>query len=517
MASAIRASMIPLLLLAGATGCGPGPDGGLALELRFGALEQAQTGAGLPEALAGLRVDITADDPGGPALASSGCLGLGPDASQRHGLSLDLEPGADRLVVASGWTTADCSGQPSWRGVAPGVDVVAGQETTVELFVPPWGQQLVALPAALPGPRAFASTTALPDGKLLVAGGFARAVHSGGAVELEAACDAWIFDPGAGRVERVLPMDACRGLHSALALADGRVLLAGGCSRARFDPRGTGRPRLRPQVDALVAGASLYDPASGRFSSAGSDLMLARAGAAAARLDDGRVLLAGGRSAGVLRSDELLLGTPDEAGINWQIAAQRLVSGRAGAGAAAGDGGLWLVGGNAYDAAPVEWIDGDDLQPQAAAIADPALALVGHSVRSHPASGVLITGGSTTVPGSPATAALELLAGDPAAPQRQSFSLAAARSLHASAWLGDPADGRLAVIGGLGAESSSRADVELVAVGAAGTLLEAELTAGAIGPAAARIPGGAVVILGGLDVDAEGLIEMAGSGQLLSP
>ncbi len=516
MGSANRATMITMLLLASTAGCGPGADGGLALELRFGTLEQAQTGDGLPEDLAGLRVDITADDPGGPALASSGCIALGPDAAERRGLSLDLEPGAGRSVVASGWSNDDCSGQPGWRGVAPGVDVVAGQETTVELFVPPWGGQLVDLPAALPGPRAFASTTALPDGKLLLAGGFARAVQSGGAVELEAACDAWIFDPGAGRVERVLPMDACRGLHSALALADGRVLLAGGCSRARFDPRGAGRPMLRPQVDTLVAGAGLYDPQTDRITSAGSDLLLARSGAAAARLADGRVLLAGGRSAGVLRSDALLLGTPDEAGIDWQIAAQRLVAGRSGAGAAAGASGLWLVGGNAYDTAPVEWLDGQSLAAQAAAVDDPALALVGHAVRAHP-TGALIAGGSTTAPGSPATAALELLAGDPAAPQRQSFNLAAARSLHASAWLGDPADGRLAIIGGLGADRTSRLDLELVTAGADGELLAAPLAAGAIGGAAARVPGGAVVILGGLDVDAEGLIEMAAGGRMLTP
>lgn len=517
MASAIRASMIPLLLLAGAAGCGSGADGGLALELRFGTLEQAQAGGGLPEALAGLRVDITAADPGGPALASSGCIALGPEAAERRGLSLDLEPGAGRLVVASGWSNADCSGQPGWRGVAPGVDVVAGEETTVELFVPPWGRRLVDLPAALPGPRAFASTTALPDGKLLVAGGFARAVHSGGAVELEAACDAWIFDPGAGLVERVVPMDACRGLHSALALADGRVLLAGGCSRARFDPRGANRPRLRPQVDTLVAGAGLYDPQTGRITNAGSDLRLARAGAAAALLADGRVLLAGGRSAGVLRSDELLLGTPGETGIDWRIAAQRLVTGRTGAAAAAGDGGLWLIGGNAYDAAPIEWLDGQSLASGSTAVDDPALSLVGHAVRVTPAGDVLIAGGSTTAPGSPATAALDLLAGDPAAPQRQSFSLAAARSLHASAWLGDAADGRLALIGGLGADRTSRLDAELVTAGADGELLADPLAAGAIGGAAARVPGGAVVMLGGLDVDAEGLIDLAAGGRMLTP
>jgi hypothetical protein len=68
-----------------------------------------------------------------------------------------------------------------------------------------------------------------------------------------------------------------RWLHTATLLADGRVLILGG----------------RTAKDSVRATAELYDPGSGRFSSAGS-MRDGRQQHTATRLPDGRVFIAGG-------------------------------------------------------------------------------------------------------------------------------------------------------------------------------------------------------------------------------
>ena len=136
-------------------------------------------------------------------------------------------------------------------------------------------------------------------------------------------------------------MTAPRAAHTATLLASGEVLVAGGCSvdSCELDERGAttelfdpaaqrfraGPPMSAPRVGhvaarlhdgrVLVAGgwttsgltgsAELFDPQSGRFGSTGS-LRSARGGAAATVLRDGRVLLIGGSVGGrVTRSAEL--------------------------------------------------------------------------------------------------------------------------------------------------------------------------------------------------------------------
>jgi Kelch motif len=123
------------------------------------------------------------------------------------------------------------------------------------------------------------------------------------------------------------PLDVPRAAHSATLLSDGRVLVAGGCTRfgceratertVLFEPR-TGRfapgpPLLRPRVghaavrlrdgNVLVLGgwvgteparsAELYNPSRGRFIASGP-MTNGRGGLAAVLLPDGRVLVTGG-------------------------------------------------------------------------------------------------------------------------------------------------------------------------------------------------------------------------------
>jgi len=113
-------------------------------------------------------------------------------------------------------------------------------------------------------PRRNHTATLLPDGSVLVAGGFNA--------------DGWLrsaelYDPARGRWSRVAPMTTARERASALLLGNGRVLVAGG-----------GNP-------SALQSAELYDPASGRWSRTGS---MNGYGGTAALLQDGRVLVASG-------------------------------------------------------------------------------------------------------------------------------------------------------------------------------------------------------------------------------
>jgi len=129
-------------------------------------------------------------------------------------------------------------------------------------------------------PRILPTGTSLPDGRVLVSGGFDSVVPSAcpdGTMEgsrcfsLEAAQDAWVFDPTTGRFAEVQGgLLRARGGHTATSLPDGRVLLAGGASRATLVMRAQGMPATGfsvafvPDATEAASGAGatfeLFDP-----------------------------------------------------------------------------------------------------------------------------------------------------------------------------------------------------------------------------------------------------------------
>lgn len=117
--------------------------------------------------------------------------------------------------------------------------------------------------------RAAHTATTLPDGRVLVAGGFTDLDDSVAGAE--------IYDPTSNTFGATGAMSIPRHSHTATLLADGRVLLVGG-----YDVKGD-----------YLASAELYEPTSGTFTPAGS-LNYARADHTAVGLLDGRVLLMGG-------------------------------------------------------------------------------------------------------------------------------------------------------------------------------------------------------------------------------
>ena len=132
----------------------------------------------------------------------------------------------------------------------------------------------LSLTLTMSAERAAHSATLLPDGKVLIAGGF----REEGTSEI-AIASAEIFDPVNNTFTPTSDMNEPRNGHTSTLLPNGKVLLAGGWNQ-----------------QGRTATAELYDPLTGTFEYTGS-LMAPRQGLTAILLNNGQVLIAGGDSA----------------------------------------------------------------------------------------------------------------------------------------------------------------------------------------------------------------------------
>ena len=117
------------------------------------------------------------------------------------------------------------------------------------------------------------TTTLLPDGRVLLAGGFQNFV--GGP-----AIDGELFDPGTATFSAASnTMSTFRGKHGGTLLADGRVLLAGGENDTGF-----------------LASSDLFNPSSSTFTASPAAMAITREAHTASRVANGRILMTGGQT-----------------------------------------------------------------------------------------------------------------------------------------------------------------------------------------------------------------------------
>jgi hypothetical protein len=213
-------------------------------------------------------------------------------------------------------------------------------------------------------PRHAYTATLLPNGKVLVTGGW----------NYSSLASAEVYDPASGTWSATASMASARHWHTATLLANGKVLVVGG------SVSGNGSSSL--------ASAEVYDPASGTWSATAS-MTLARHVHEATLLPNGKVLVTGGRNGGYLASAEVY----DPASGTWSATASMasahsaheatllpngkvLVSGT-------GDGPTPTSSAEVYDPASGTW----------SVAASMTTAREGHTATSLPSGQVLVSGG----------------------------------------------------------------------------------------------------------------------------
>ena len=195
-----------------------------------------------------------------PATGAFTATGAMKATRARHSATLIASgPLAGNVLIAGG--TSDESG---------------GAVATAELYDPVTG--LFTSTGRMSTPRASHSATWLSPG--VVRGALAGNVLVAGGGDASTASDsAEVFNPQTATFSPVGAMTTARTLQSAVLLATGKVLIAGGQS----------------SDTVFLLSAELFDPAQATFAATGSMHNL-HAGATATALDSGGALIAGGRS-----------------------------------------------------------------------------------------------------------------------------------------------------------------------------------------------------------------------------
>lgn len=223
----------------------------------------------------------------GQLLAIGGCVRTGCETGQASA-TVDIIDAATMELAGRGALLAERI-QPSAAALPDGRVLILGGwvdgrvSASTEIF-DPVSRTSVAGPM-LAGPRNAPTVVTLADGRILVAGGY-----DGNDVR----ADAEIFDPATGRLHPVGSLGIARSGATGTLLVDGRVLVVGG-----------GRPDREPR--RALASAEIFDPATTSFRPVGT-LATARYKHGAVRLANGDVLIVGGSDArdydGKLRSVE---------------------------------------------------------------------------------------------------------------------------------------------------------------------------------------------------------------------
>jgi hypothetical protein len=169
---------------------------------------------------------------------------------------------ADGRVLVAGGVGSPVQGGPGGTGFL----------ATAEIYDPKTGQFTPT--GSMATAPVLETATLLRNGEVLVVG-------SGGASDSLATAE--LYDPATGTFSATGSMTATQRLDTATLLVDGSVLVTG----SLFDQ----------SVPAYRPSAELYDPAIGRFKSAGT-MSAYRDNATATLLNDGRVLIVGGSDEG---------------------------------------------------------------------------------------------------------------------------------------------------------------------------------------------------------------------------
>ena len=295
------------------TGCGPS-GGGLALKIYFTAPEAAPDDGPLrgedplpegqtPPYITDFRICVSAADMGKPKCKN---FNLSDYEKKQKARIDDLPVGDGRKVSFQGYDFEDL--EVHWCGEVSDIEIKKDATTKVSMYISGCSN-FTSVRNKMGTPRVFHTATKLPDGRVLVAGGFFVATGTdalcpgGTCVHLTATESVDIYDPLTGSFdsESGLQLTHPRGLHTATLLPDGRIFIAGGCEKALWRVDFPTGPASVVEVDTDEGGfgtagptAEIINPATGMIEELQEPLPTSRAYHGDVLLPNGDVLLLGG-------------------------------------------------------------------------------------------------------------------------------------------------------------------------------------------------------------------------------
>ncbi|MBW1809536.1 MAG: hypothetical protein JRJ87_15180 [Deltaproteobacteria bacterium] len=183
-----------------------------------------------------------------------------------------IPAGSDRVVTFQGYSVDPNSRELDviWCGRTTGVDIHDKGITPVSMLISLCGD-FTETPAPLLEGRVFHTATKLTNGKVAIVGGYVSLQTGTGCTRactaLTASNSVEIYDPNLGTFTQAMNLTHARGLHVARALPDGRLLVAGGCQTASLqstfaDADNPGSPLRCLEPGAAASSAEIIDPAA---------------------------------------------------------------------------------------------------------------------------------------------------------------------------------------------------------------------------------------------------------------
>jgi hypothetical protein len=205
-------------------------------------------------------------------------------------------------------------------------------------------------------PRAYHTAGVLADGRVLLAGGTTRAtlLPIGGIIVYSAIPEAELYDPATETFAVTGSLKVGRMRHTASVLPSGKVLLAGGSSEYET---------------VVFASAEIFDPATGTFRLVPSPMANARVSHTATVLPGGKTLIAGGRNTtdGFLAKAELFDPAANGgAGGFITVASPMSARRRDHSASVLPSGKVLIAGGEASDGGTVSFVSGAEIFDPAA-------------------------------------------------------------------------------------------------------------------------------------------------------
>ena len=203
----------------------------------------------------------------------AGTFASGPSMINGRNAHTATVLGNGKILLVGGWGPVSLSGSSTLPNA--------------ELYDPNTGA--FGSTGSLVTPRANHTASVLPDGRVLIVGGWTGSATQSGVYSGTPVRTAEVYDAASGTFSASGSLTTARYSHAAATLSDGRILIVGGSDSAD--------PSSQTNEPNPLASAELYNPATGAFTQA-PPMTMPRVGPSATTLGSGTVLVVGGNAAG---------------------------------------------------------------------------------------------------------------------------------------------------------------------------------------------------------------------------